>query len=164
MEHTLEHVIEDRVTELGFEFVELERAGSRTRPILRVRIDHPGAEPGHGITFGECAAVSRSLEEFLDADPAVAERYVLEVSSPGIERPLVRKGDFERFAGREIAVSGREPLVGKHRRLEGTLEGIAGEGNEERILVRLADGRVLEVPRSIVKRVHLLFRWPGNDE
>ena len=163
MEDTIAQVIENRVAELGFEFVELERAGSRSRPILRVRIDRPDAEPGRGITIDECASVSRALEEFLDTDPAVAERYVLEVSSPGIERPLVRRRDYERFAGREIALSGRAPLYGRTRRLEGKLEGIAGEGEQERILVRLADGQIQEIRRANVTRAHLLFKWPGND-
>lgn len=163
MEDAIEQVIENRVAELGFEFVELERAGSRTRPILRVRIDRPDAEPGRGITIDECATVSRALEAFLDADPAVAERYVLEVSSPGIERPLVRRRDFERFAGRDIALSGHEPLDGRNRRLEGKLEGIAGEGDEERIRVRLENGQVKELPRASIKRAHLVFRWPAND-
>jgi ribosome maturation factor RimP len=163
MEDTLERTIENRVAELGFEFVELERVGSRSRPILRVRIDRPDAEPGRGITIAECASVSRALEAFLDTDPAVGERYVLEVSSPGIERPLLRTRDYARFAGRPVALSGHEPLEGKNRRLEGMLEGIAGEGEEERILLRLADGQLREVPRSRVARAHLVFRWPGND-
>ncbi|MGH7502782.1 MAG: ribosome maturation factor RimP [Longimicrobiales bacterium] len=164
MDDSLERIIEHRVAELGFEFVELERAGSRHRPILRLRIDLPDAEPGHGITIDECAIVSRAIEAFLDSDPAVAERYVLEVSSPGIERPLVRRRDYERYAGRAIAVSGHDLLEGNHRRLEGTLEGIAGEGEEERILLRMADGIVHEVPRSRVTRAHLVFRWPAGGD
>ena len=162
MEDSLERTIEERVTDLGFEFVELERAGSRSRPILRVRIDRPNAGPGHGVTLEDCARVSRALEEFLDAAPDLAERYVLEVSSPGIERPLKRNEDFQRFAGRDIAVLGHEPIAGNSRRLEGTLEGLAGEAPDERIVVRTAKG-VVEVPRNRVTRVHLLFRWPADD-
>ena len=76
--------------------------GSKSRPILRIRVDVPGSEPGAGVSVDDCARVSRAVEEYLDEASDVAERYVLEVSSPGVERPLVRAADFSRFAGQEI--------------------------------------------------------------
>jgi ribosome maturation factor RimP len=150
----------ERVARLGYELVELERAGSRSRPILRLRIDRSGSEPGAGISVEECARVSRDIEAALDDDPRVSERYVLEVSSPGVERPLVRHSDFERFAGQEVALLGRAILAGRSRRLEGELLGIAGEAPDERIAIRLGNGEEVEVPRSEVERAHLVFRWP----
>ena len=155
----LEQELERRVEELGYEFVELERTGSRTRPIFRVRIDRPDAEPGKGITLDDCAYVTRQLEPILDARPGLGGRYVLEVSSPGIERPLVRPRDFERFAGREVALRGRQPLAGRSRRLQGELLGLSGPEGEERIRLRLENGEVVEVPRAEVTRAHLVFRW-----
>ena len=90
--------IRDHVATLGFELVDLRRAGTLQRPILQVRIDRPDSRPGQGVTADDCAAVSRALEVHLDQRGDVSERYVLEVSSPGVERPLVRRRDFERFA------------------------------------------------------------------
>lgn len=157
--HELEQELEARIDALGFEFVELERTGSRTRPILRVRIDRPGSEPGQGVTLEDCARVTRGLEPFLDSRPELGGRYVLEVSSPGVERPLVRARDFERFAGREVALKGHEPLAGRGRRLQGELLGLVVEGDEARIRLRLEDGEVVEIPRKDVSRAHLVFRW-----
>ncbi|HEX6940155.1 MAG TPA: ribosome maturation factor RimP [Longimicrobiales bacterium] len=155
----LEQELESRIEALGYEFVELERTGSRTRPILRIRIDRPDAAPGKGVTLEDCARVTRELEPYLDARPELGGRYVLEVSSPGVERPLVRPRDFERFAGREVALRGRVPLAGRDRRLQGELLGLSGGAGRERIRLRLEDGEVVEVPREEVARAHLVFRW-----
>lgn len=152
--------LEERVARLGFELVELERAGSKSRPILRLRIDRPGSAPRAGISLEECARVSRDIEAALDEDPRVAERYVLEVSSPGVERPLVRRTDFERFAGQEVALLGRAVLADRSRRLEGELIGISGREPDERIAIRLGNGEEIEVARSELERAHLVFRWP----
>jgi len=152
--------LQTRLAQLGYEFVELERAGWRTRPILRLRIDRPDSAPGSGVGLAECARVSRELEPFLDADERVAERYVLEVSSPGVERPLVRAGDYKRFAGQDVALLGRVPLADRGRRIEGQLVGLSGTAPDEKISIRLEDGKVVEVARSDVERAHLVFRWP----
>ncbi|HEX7118910.1 MAG TPA: ribosome maturation factor RimP [Longimicrobiales bacterium] len=155
----LENELEARVEALGYEFVELERTGSRTRPILRVRIDRTDAEPGQGVTLEDCARVTRELERYLDGRPELGGRYVLEVSSPGVERPLVRARDFERFAGREVSLKGHAPLAGRGRRLQGELLGLTGGEGEGRIRLRLEDGEVVEIPREEVARAHLVFRW-----
>jgi ribosome maturation factor RimP len=155
----LDERLAERVAALGFELVELERAGSRTRPILRLRVDRPGSAEGAGITVGECARLSRALEAELDEDPHVAERYVLEVSSPGVERPLVRADDFGRFAGREVALKLHLPLPGRGKRLEGELLGLAEEDGQERIRLVLKDGETINIPRADVARAHLIFRW-----
>lgn len=160
MSDGLEDEIGRRIGELGYELVELERAGSKTRPVLRLRIDRESAEPGEGITIAECAQVSRSLEPYLDED--LGGRYVIEVSSPGVERPLVRARDFERFAGREIALKGYGPLAERGRRIEGELLGLDRTGDEECIRLRLADGEEVVVARSAVARAHLVFRWNGG--
>ncbi|HEX6307925.1 MAG TPA: ribosome maturation factor RimP [Longimicrobiales bacterium] len=160
MTDELERQIEERVAGLGYELVELERAGSKTRPILRVRVDVPGSEPGSGVSVEDCARVSRALEEYLDESPDLAERYVLEVSSPGVERPLVRTADFTRFAGREIAVKLSKPLASGARRVEGELVGLeSGDGGDERIRLRLPDGSMTDIPRADVTRANLIFRW-----
>lgn len=156
---TLEREIESRVEAMGYEFVELDRAGTRTRPVLRVRIDFPDSRPGEGVTLDDCAKVSRALEPFLDSLPNLEGSYVIEVSSPGVERPLIRPRDFERFKGREVAVRGYGILAGRSRRLEGELLGLAEANGEERVRLRLPDGEEVEIARSEISRVHLVFRW-----
>ena len=160
MAEALEQEIERRVEALGYELVELERAGSKGRPILRVRIDRPGgAARGEGVTVDDCARVSRSLEEWLDTDETVSDRYLLEVSSPGIERPLVRARDFERFIGREVAIKTSQKLPNGSKRVEGELIGFDTAAGDELVRVRLADGSTIDIPRSNVARAHLIFRW-----
>lgn len=159
----LERELETRVEELGFELVELERAGSRARPIFRMRIDRPDSQPGQGVTVDECVRVSRALQPYMDGRPDIAERYVLEVSSPGVERPLRRHRDWLRFRGREVALQGKGDLAGRGtRRLEGRLEGLVDEDaaeGQETIRLRLSDETVVEVPREEISRAHLIFRW-----
>lgn len=158
----IDRELEARVEALGFELVELERAGSRSRPILRLRIDRPDSEPGHGVTVDDCARVSRALDAYLDEARVAGERYTLEVSSPGVERPLVRDRDFRRFAGQRVALKGFAPLAGRQKRLEGELLGLGGTGTGEAgesIRIRLDDGEEAEIPRGEVARAHLVFRW-----
>lgn len=151
--------VEARVEALGFELVDFERAGSKARPVLRLRIDRPDSEPGRGVSVDDCARVSRALEPFLDAEAGLPGRYVLEVSSPGVERPLVRPRDFERFAGREAALHVRDADTGRSRRLEGTLLGLVRTEAGEAVRLRLANGEVVDVAREDVTRAHLVFRW-----
>ncbi|MDX1494735.1 MAG: ribosome maturation factor RimP, partial [Longimicrobiales bacterium] len=105
--------MERRIEELGYELVEIRWGGSGKRPMLKVRIDRPDSVRGEGVTVDECAEVSRALEPWLDEHEGLSERYVLEVSSPGVNRPLVRARDFQRFRGEHVAVMsrGQEILV-----------------------------------------------------
>lgn len=157
MAESLEREIERRVEEMGFELVELERAGDRRKPILRVYVDIPDSVPGQpGISLDQCAAVSRALEPHLDEREDLADTYVVEVSSPGVERPLTRPRDWERFAGQEVALKGRGVLAGRARRLEGTLLGLR-EGDA--VALRLPDGEEVEIPLADVERGNLVYRW-----
>ena len=154
--------IEAGLADLGFELVELETAGNASRPVLRLRIDREpvaGDAEGEGVSIEDCARVSRALEQRLEASERFPATYVLEVSSPGVERPLVRTRDFDRFAGREVELRGKQPLAGRSRKLSGELVGIRQEGAAEVVVLRLADGEEVDVPRSEVTRANLVFRW-----
>jgi ribosome maturation factor RimP len=160
----IESELEGRVRDLGYELVEVVWGGSGQRPLLKLRIDRPDSEPGSGVTSGvtvdDCATVSRGLEPWLDAHEALSQRYVLEVSSPGVDRPLVRQQDFVRFRGERVAVTGRGVLLGRSKRLEGELVGLQAEGSgSEAVLLRMADGEEVDVPRSDIRRVNLMFEW-----
>lgn len=153
--------MERRVAELGYELVEVEWKGSSRRPIIRLRVDRPDSIPGEtGVTVDQCAEVSRGLEPWLDELDALPETYVLEVSSPGVERPLVRVRDFDRFAGESIAIKGDGPLVeGMARRLEGELLGLGGTEEEPRVRLRLPSGQEVEIDHALVKGAHIVYHW-----
>ena len=147
--------LDARFSELGFDLVHTEWAGSARRPIIRIRIDRLEGEGS--VTVDDCAVVSRGLEPWLDSVGALPERYVLEVSSPGVDRPLVRPRDFVRFAGEEVAVRGNDLLAGRARRLEGVLLGLSSD--EDRVRLRLPDGSEVEVPLDEVTGAHVVYRW-----
>jgi ribosome maturation factor RimP len=150
--------LDARVADLGFDLVDVEWAGSARRPIVRIRIDVPPETAGErAVTVDDCAVVSRGLEPWLDGLAAMPERYVLEVSSPGVDRPLRRRRDFERFVGETVAVKGDDVLAGRARRLEGELLGVSEEG--DRVRLRLPGGDEVEVARSEIAGAHLVFRW-----
>jgi ribosome maturation factor RimP len=156
----IEAELEGRVEGLGYELVDVRWGGSGQRPQLKLRIDRPGSGPGAGVTVEECAQVSRALEPWLDEHEALSKRYVLEVSSPGVDRPLVRARDFERFRGQRVAVIGREVLLGRSNRLEGELLGLEDAGSdEEAVKLRLPGGEEVGVPMADIRKAHLLFEW-----
>ncbi|MBN2231874.1 MAG: ribosome maturation factor RimP [Deltaproteobacteria bacterium] len=101
---------EPLIESLGFELVDCEYAGAGGRGVLRFYIDKPG-----GVTIDDCAAVSRQLGALLDVDDVVPSRYFLEVSSPGLERPVRKPRDFERFIGRRLRIRTRQPVDGRCR-------------------------------------------------
>ena len=145
-------VIEPIVEQAGAELVDLQVAGSHGRPVVRAYVDTDG-----GITLDECARLSRLMEAELESSGTVPERYVLEVSSPGIDRPLTRRKHFERFVGQEIDVrlyakrDGRKKFVGTLERVE---DGDAGF----RIIVRDGQERWTFAEEEIA-RARLHVRW-----
>lgn len=156
----IDRELESLVEFEGFELVEVRWAGSKNRPILRIRIDSPDADAGKGVTVGQCATVSRLLEAWLDINQGVPERYVLEVSSPGVDRPLLRDRDFRRFQGQQVAVKGHDVLAGRARRLEGELLGLdEEEGEAKAVRLRLPDGDEVSIPRSEIAGANLVFTW-----
>ncbi len=156
----MERELDSRLEDLGYELVEVKWGGSGRRPLLKLRIDRPDSVPGAGVTVDECAKVSRALGMWLDEREGLAEQYVLEVSSPGVDRPLVRARDFERFRGKRVAVQGKHVLLGRATRLEGELLGLADADTEsEAVRIRLPDGEEVSIPRSKIRKAQLVFTW-----
>lgn len=131
---------------LGYEVVGVELLAHGPRnSTLRVYIDH-----GRGITLEDCEAASHQLSGLLDVEDPLPEHYRLEVSSPGLDRPLIAPAHFVRFAGCPIKVRLRDKLDGR-RRLEGTLRG-CDEG-----LVRLEEGeRMWKIPLDAIETARLV--------
>jgi ribosome maturation factor RimP len=153
--------VEARLERMGFELVEAGWVGSPRRPIFRIRMDLPDSVPGKGgVSVDECARVSRELEPWLDAHPDVPERYVLEVSSPGVDRPLTRLRDWNRFKGNPVLVKGRDLPGGRGNRLEGELLGLEDEGEGRvNVALRLENGEEIRIPLEKIEKAHLVYRW-----
>jgi ribosome maturation factor RimP len=133
---------------VGVEIVDVEWKVGAQR-LLRVYIDKPG-----GITHGDCQRVSEQLGVVLDVEDLIlGPRYVLEVSSPGLDRKLRSPAEFERFAGRLARISLNEP-VEDSKYFEGRLAGVS-EG-----MVRLeVNGRVVLLPLSVIRKANLVVEW-----
>jgi ribosome maturation factor RimP len=120
MEH-VRGIVERVAASRGLEVVEVEFRGGGKARMLRVFIDKPG-----GVSHEDCANVSHEVGTILDVEDAVpGGSYLLEVSSPGLDRKLVRPADYERFAGSLVKVTTREPVEG-NRHFQGRLEGFQG--------------------------------------
>ena len=91
-----------RLDALGLELADLRIGGTQARPLVQVRIEWPPGEPPRRVTVDDCAMASRALETWLDAGGPLGPRYALEVSSPGLDRPLRWHRHWVRFVGREV--------------------------------------------------------------
>lgn len=109
---------EGDIVEQGYELVEVELTGQSGVRILRIYIDKPGG----GVALDDCTAVSQLLNPLLDAEDFISENYILEVSSPGFDRPLRKASDFIRFTGEAVTVSTHSPIGGR-KKFVGTLCG-----------------------------------------
>lgn len=146
LEKRIEEIIEPTVSELGFDIVRVQLSGKHN-PRLQIM-----AEPAEGntMTVDDCAAISRAVSAILDVDDPLPDAYTLEVSSPGLDRPLVKLRDFERFAGFEARIETEQARDGR-KRFRGRLGGIDGE-----TVMIAVDGQDMAIPYPDVRRAKLL--------
>jgi ribosome maturation factor RimP len=141
--------------------------------VLRVLIERPSesaagaadaSDTQSGVSLADCQNVSRDLSTALDVAEGVAPagRYRLEVSSPGIERPLITSQDCTRFAGREVRVQSIRPIGGR-RRFQGVLQGLAAERMPETVRVQ-QDGETFEIPLADITKANLVYRFDSGQE
>lgn len=135
---------EPEVNAQGYELVEVEFAQEGRSRVLRLYIDKEG-----GILLEDCQAVSQLVSALLDAGDFVQEHYLLEVSSPGIDRPLRKAADFERFAGEPVKLTAVAPVAGR-KKFSGVLRGI-----HDGLIVVECDGAPCEVHIENLKKAHL---------
>jgi ribosome maturation factor RimP len=143
--------IAQRVAESeGMEVVEVELKGGGNQRFVRISIDKP-----EGVTHADCELVSQQVGTILDVEDVIpGGRYTLEVSSPGVERKLVRARDYERFQGKKIHITLREPIEGR-RSFDGVLTNFA----EGQITLETGPGQSLQAPLDQVQKAHLKFEW-----
>ena len=130
----------------GMEVVLVEIKGGGNRSVVRAFIDQPG-----GVTLNDCERFSKSLSVLLDVDDLIPSSYILEVSSPGIDRPLVKAADFERFLGKRAKVRTRAPIAGQ-RNFKGNIAGI----KDGRLGLEIAPGKLVELALADIEKANLL--------
>ena len=157
MDTTFLHTIEHIVTGLGYECVNVSIKSDFGKLRLQILIDTLG-----GINVDDCEAVSKRVNKFLDESPEVPEldkgRYYLEVSSPGVERPLYKLGDYERFSGREARLRLSSPIEGR-KTFTGKILSVEGET----VKLMCEDGEKL-IPFANIKGANLVYRFDDNKQ
>ncbi|QTA78651.1 Ribosomal maturation factor [Desulfonema limicola] len=133
----------------GLELVHVEYQREAQGRILRIYIDKPG-----GIKLDDCVCVSRQLGDLLDVSIEQNISYNLEVSSPGLDRPLGKESDYERFKGRTIMIKTSQPFDGK-KKYQGILKGISHDMSGKAVSILVNDKKVL-IPYELINRARLV--------
>jgi ribosome maturation factor RimP len=139
----------------GLEIFDVQYRRESGGMVLRVRLDRPGASAAEdGVSVDDCARVSRDLSALLDVEDVVPTAYTLEVSSPGLDRPLRSEADYRRFTGRRAKIVMSRPVDGQGY-FKGRLAGLDGEGEGLTVVIDADDGRRHQVPMAVITRAHL---------
>lgn len=140
-------VIEPTVSRLGFELVRVTYGGG-DRPVLQIMAERPDGS----MSVDDCALLSREVSTLLDVEDPISGAYTLEVSSPGVDRPLTRRKDFERWAGFDVKIELGSALDGR-RRFKGRLLGLA----EDAVQLDLGEGEETALPYADIVKAKLLL-------
>ena len=143
----IEKMIGPSIEAMGYELVRVTLAGS-VRKVLQVM-----AEPSDGrvMAVEDCARVSRAISAILDVEDPISGAYSLEVSSPGIDRPLTRAKDYDRFKGHEAKIETHEPVDGR-KRFKGVLKGVTGDTLELE-----SEGATIALPLKDIAKAKLVL-------
>jgi ribosome maturation factor RimP len=145
---------EQMLSSFGMELVDLEYKREGRDMILRLFIDKEG-----GVTLDDCATVSRELSEVLDVEDFIPDHYTMEVSSPGLDRPLKKAEDFQRFKGKLVKIRTFEPLPddagNKRKTFVGELKGL----EDGVVLMALKEGQNAAIPYEKVAKANLEFEF-----
>jgi ribosome maturation factor RimP len=146
----LQGMIEPEVQQLGYELVRLAMIGGTSDPTLQVMAELPDTRQ---LSLADCERLSRRLSEVLDLCDPIDGSYRLEVSSPGIDRPLTRLNDYRDWAGHEARITLAQPLEGDRKQYSGTLDGV--EGNSVKLTDKTGEARTL--PFSAIASAKLVL-------
>ncbi len=150
LEADLFSLCEPVLNDFGYELVMIQVSGTGTRRKAVFFIDKQG-----GVSVEDCAAASRRIDPLIEQSEVFRDSYVLEVSSPGLDRPLFMPKDYERFAGRKARILLRRP-IGKRRRFTGILRGLE---NQTDVVIELDGGVQEKFPLESVQRANLVYEW-----
>lgn len=144
------NVIEPTVMGQGFDLVRVLYQGSDTIKTLQIMVERQDRQ---NMTIDDCEKLSKAISAVLDVEDVILSKYVLELTSPGVDRPLVKLEDFERFSGKEAKIETDFPIDGR-RRFKGQLLGL----DEERLNVKmLFEGNEVSIPFSSVSKAKLVL-------
>jgi ribosome maturation factor RimP len=146
LEARITEMAEEVASSMGMEVVLIEIKGSGKHSTVRTFIDQPG-----GISLDDCERFSRRFSVVLDVEDWIPFSYTLEVSSPGINRPLVKESDFERFCGKDIKVRTRTP-VGGQKNFKGAIARVA----DGRIEIQVAPERAVSIALKDIEKANLI--------
>ncbi len=152
VDERLQRLLQPVVEMLGYELVGIEYFPSGHHYILRVYIDKAS-----GITLDDCEVVSHQVSALLDVEDPIRGRYTLEVSSPGLDRPLFTAEHFQRFCGRQVKLRLVTPVNGR-RNFKGLLQGL----DEGKVTLEV-DGERLDLPLEDIERARLVPQLAGED-
>ena len=150
----LRRLIQDIVEGQGYELVDAEFKGAGKNSILRIFIDEPA-----GISHRDCELVSEQVGTVLDVEDLIPSSYTLEVSSPGLERKLVKESDYTRFGGKLARIQTRIPLR-QQKVFRGRLQGL----HVGKVRLELPKGDLLEIPLDVIDEARLEFDWAAERE
>jgi len=146
LEARINILAEQVAASMGMEVVLVEIKGGGNRSIVRTFIDKPG-----GVSLNDCERFSKRLSILLDVEDWIPFSYILEVSSPGLNRPLIKEADYRRFAGQHAKVRTRLPVEGQ-RSFRGKVLGIA----EGHVGLEVASGKQIEIALSNIEKANLV--------
>jgi ribosome maturation factor RimP len=147
----VEFLLRGAVEEQGMELVCVQYLAQQRSPLLRVYIDKPG-----GVTLEDCQTVSRQASVLLDVEDLISARYVLEVSSPGLDRPLFRVDDYLRFSGREVRLITREKIDSR-RRFTGFIEDL-----RDGVVQLSCQEKTYQIPFGMITKANLVYRFADS--
>ena len=145
-------LIQEVVESRGYELVEAELKGTGKSSLLRVFIDRPA-----GISHRDCELVSEQVGTVLDVEDLIPFSYTLEVSSPGLDRKLVKESDYTRFEGKLARIQTRIPL-NQQKVFRGRLQGLHGG----KVRLELRTGGTLDIPLDVIDEARLEIDWAAE--
>lgn len=149
LDSNIERELGELVADEGLDLLATEVVGSGPKTVLRLIVDGP-----EGVSLDQCAAVSRQASAILDVSDPIAHTYTLEVSSPGLDRKLFSRDDFEQFTGRPVKIR-MEPSFRAHRVVEGDLVGPDGD----EVVIRTDSGDDISLPFDEIFEARLQVDW-----
>jgi ribosome maturation factor RimP len=151
MDRRLFELCEPVLMEVGFELVWVQITGAESaRCRTAIYIDKDG-----GVDVDDCATASRLLDPLIDESGLFKSAFLLEVSSPGLDRPLFKSGDFDKYAGSRAKVALKQPLEGKRRNFRGILGGL----EDGCVLLKTDEGESYRLPLEDIHRANLVHDW-----
>ena len=147
-------LIEETVQNQGYELVEAELKGGGKNSILRIFIDKPD-----GISHHDCELVSEQVGTVLDVEDLIPSSYTLEVSSPGLDRKLVKESDYTRFDGKLARIQTRIPL-NQQKVFRGRLQGL----HDGKVRLESPKGDLMEIPLDVIQEARLEFDWAAEKQ